>query len=83
MMVQFAVTWAQTKYNSREGIDWQRRPQEERKDSIVSISFCVGLVVKVPRMETVFVQKRNHIRKVQTGSYMFVEFLENIVRRIG
>jgi len=58
----------------------QRRPQQGRKDNFVSTSFCVGLVVKVPRMETVFVQKRIHMKKVQTGIYMFAE---NTVRWLG
>jgi len=54
-------------------MDRQRRPRQSRKDSFESVSACVGLIVDVPRVEKVFVQRRNHIRKVQTGIYMFAE----------
>ena len=68
-----AVTCAQTKDYSREGVGRQRGPQQGRKDNnFVCISSYDGLVLNFPRVERVLVQRWQHISKIQSGIYPFV-----------
>jgi len=39
-------------------MEWQRKPQQGRKDSFVSIASWVGLVLNVPFLEAVLVEKK-------------------------
>jgi len=52
------VACAQTEKNRREGMELQRRPQQGRKDIFVSLASWVGLVVSVPLLEIVLVERR-------------------------
>jgi len=53
----FNLQWPMHKRKITVGMDMQRRQQQGRKDCFVNVSFCVRLIVKVSRMETVSVQK--------------------------